>query len=125
MQSVHEPLQAPDEAVAKYASAIADFDRRVTAAMVSTMDTAIGEAVDGWERAGLWQDTVLVFTTGERHSVLSWKLHLAKTRVVCCKDNGGPQPTHNNYPLRGGKFTTVRTCASSAFRAQVCVRHRR
>ena len=74
MQSVHEPLQAPDEAVAKYASAIADFDRRVTAAMVSTMDTAIGEAVDGWERAGLWHDTVLVFTTGERHSVLNWKL---------------------------------------------------
>lgn len=22
-----------------------------------------------------------------------------------CPDNGGPQPTHNNYPLRGGKFT--------------------
>ena len=81
MQSVHEPLQAPDEAVAKYASAIADFDRRVTAAMVSTMDTAIGEAVDGWDRAGLWQDTVLVFTTGTTELVLS---RFDGTRLQSC-----------------------------------------
>lgn len=57
MQSVHEPLQAPDDAVAKYASMIADFDRRVTAAMVTSMDTAIGLAVDGWDKAGMWEDT--------------------------------------------------------------------
>eukprot|EP01043_Picozoa_sp_COSAG02_P005169 COSAG02_NODE_139_length_34376_cov_233.853663_7_plen_221_part_00 len=57
MQSVHEPLQAPDDAVAKYASSIADFDRRVTAAMVTSMDTAIGLAVDGWDKAGMWADT--------------------------------------------------------------------
>ena len=57
MQSVHEPLQAPDDEVAKYASTIADFDRRVTAAMVTSMDTAIGRAVDGWDKAGMWADT--------------------------------------------------------------------
>ena len=56
MQSVHEPLQAPDDEVAKYAF-INDFDRRVTAAMVTSMDTAIGLAVDGWDKAGMWEDT--------------------------------------------------------------------
>jgi len=46
MQSVHEPLQAPDSYVAQYASAIADFDRRVTAAMVTAMDDGIGQCVN-------------------------------------------------------------------------------
>ena len=83
-QSVHEPLQAPLDLIESYAGSIADADRRTTAAMVTAMDTGIGAAVGGWAEAGVWEHTVLIFST----------------------DNGGPLPTHNNYPLRGGKFTT-------------------
>ena len=60
-QSVHEPLQAPQDLVDSYLE-IADYQRRVLAAMVTAMDTSVGRAVAGWERAGLWNDTVLIFT---------------------------------------------------------------
>jgi arylsulfatase A-like enzyme len=64
MQSVHEPLQAPAQYVDAYAQ-IGDERRRTVAAMVTAMDDAIGMAVDGWKKAGLWNDTILVFSTGE------------------------------------------------------------
>ena len=53
-------------------------------------------AVSGWEKAGMMNDSVVVFTT----------------------DNGGPQPTHNNYPLRGGKFTNCKRASESERQTQ-------
>lgn len=31
----------------------------------------------------------------------------------CCTQNGGPLPTGNNFPLKGGKFSNVRVPRSS------------
>lgn len=61
-QSVHEPMQAPQDLVDSYVD-IATYDRRVLAAMVTAMDSGVGRAVDGWKKAGLWDDTVLMWTT--------------------------------------------------------------
>merc|ERR1711998_647839 len=51
--------------------------------MVTTMDEAIASVVSAFKSAGLWEDTVMVFTT----------------------DNGGPLGSANNFPLRGHKAT--------------------
>lgn len=84
----HTPLQAPEEAIARYAQ-IADKKRRVYAAMVSVMDEGIGMIVTALEKNGLRDNTLIFFLS----------------------DNGGPQNREgkgdgngsSNLPFRGGK----------------------
>jgi arylsulfatase B/arylsulfatase I/J len=82
-QSVHAPLQAPESYLQEYKE-VNDTARKKTCAMISAMDDAVAVALAGYKSAGLWDDTVTVFST----------------------DNGGPLGAtgdHNNYPLRSGK----------------------
>ena len=51
--------------------------------MVQALDMAVENVTNSFKKAGLWDDTVLVFTS----------------------DNGGIGPG-NNYPLRGMKTTS-------------------
>ena len=63
LQSVHEPLQVPE----KYSKPYAHFnntDRATYAGMVATMDEAVGRVVDTLKETGLWDETVLIFSTG-------------------------------------------------------------
>ena len=61
-QNVHEPHQAPQSYIDKY-NEVNNTLRRATCAMVTAMDDAVETVVSGYVRAGLWDDTVLVFTT--------------------------------------------------------------
>ena len=59
---------------------IVDYGRRIFAGMVLALDMAVANITKSYKQAGLWQDTVVVFST----------------------DNGGIG-SGNNFPLRGCK----------------------
>jgi arylsulfatase B len=88
-QNIHWPLEAPQSYIDKYANATGgDVTRQMVCAMINFLDDAIGNVTAALARAGLVEDTTIIFSS----------------------DNGGP--THgdegtssNNFPLRGGKNT--------------------
>lgn len=63
-QAPHSPLQAPQGYIDMY-SDIEDEDRRVYSAMMTAMDDAIGTVVTSLKEKGMYDNTLVVFSTGE------------------------------------------------------------
>jgi arylsulfatase A-like enzyme len=88
--NVHTPLQAKQEKIDRYAAMVDDSKKQnnpVYAAMVEHVDDAIGNIVNKLKEKGLYDNTIILFTS----------------------DNGGligrGKQVTNNYPLRSGKGT--------------------
>ena len=91
MFSVHGPWDAKQELVDKYEKMIKPGDRQqsaIYAAMIESMDDAVGSLLDAVDEAGIADETVIIFTSDNGGNMYS-KLD-------------GIFPT-DNYPLRGGK----------------------
>jgi len=81
---VHIPLQAPDSLVKKYENKPKGRqDNPVYAAMIETIDNAVGQVVNLLDSLELLDNTLIVFTS----------------------DNGGYGGATSNYPLRAAKGT--------------------
>ncbi|XP_078681478.1 arylsulfatase B-like isoform X2 [Branchiostoma floridae x Branchiostoma belcheri] len=81
-QAVHAPLQVPDVYVERYKN-FGSISVQKYAAMVTAMDEAVGNVTDALKVTGLWDNTVLIFST----------------------DNGARRGAGSNWPLRGWKNT--------------------
>eukprot|EP00659_Diplonema_papillatum_P009324 gene9324-14455_t len=81
-QNVHNPYEAPPSNIVNINETYPNVTsaRQVYGGMVTALDTAVQQIVELYQEEGLWEDTVMIFTT----------------------DNGGIGPG-NNYPLRGQK----------------------
>lgn len=83
-QSVHGPLEVPQDYIDKYCSHIQNDTRRTRCGMVAALDEGVANITRALQTRGLYNDTLILFTT----------------------DNGGPVPEgSNNWPLRGSKTT--------------------
>jgi arylsulfatase A-like enzyme len=88
-QAVHNPNAVPEEYKTRYNSNVTWNDKRITyAGMLTAADEGIGNVTAALKEYGLWENSLLVFTT----------------------DNGGPTEVcavqgSSNFPLRGGKCT--------------------
>ncbi|RUS71733.1 hypothetical protein EGW08_020498 [Elysia chlorotica] len=79
----HFPLEAPEEYYRDFTN-IANFDRKVFAGMMSTVDEGVKNITDALKSYGLWDNTILIYSS----------------------DNGGePSYGGSNWPLRGTKST--------------------
>eukprot|EP01062_Namystynia_karyoxenos_P003461 TRINITY_DN11238_c0_g1_i1.p1 TRINITY_DN11238_c0_g1~~TRINITY_DN11238_c0_g1_i1.p1 ORF type:complete len:597 (+),score=113.64 TRINITY_DN11238_c0_g1_i1:70-1791(+) len=89
MHAVHQPLEAPQRFIdrwAKYGPPAGRWERQHYLALVGWVDEAVGNATALLKARGMWSSTLLIL-----HS-----------------DNGGPIYQHgtaggNNWPLKGGK----------------------
>ena len=82
----HSPMQAPKELEAQYPRRLnKPFPKKTYAAMVHSLDTAIGKILDSLDAQGLAENTIVLFFS----------------------DNGGMSAFGaSNKPLRGGKLTS-------------------
>lgn len=95
--ALHAPLQAPKKYLDRFPN-IADEKRRTFAAMMSSMDDAIGQVLAKVRALGQEENTLIFFIS----------------------DNGGPtaSTTSSNGPLRGFKMTTFEGGTRVPFIAQ-------
>jgi len=101
-QNAHDPYeQAPAGLVAGYDERM-DVNRRNFSAIVEDLDMAVGKIVGTLQSHGLWNNTILFFTSdngGELPFADQSKCGTGCLTTGCCGGAG------NNHPLRGGKFT--------------------
>lgn len=93
MFSVHAPFDAKAKLIEKYRKSVdpADAQRCPTyAAMIESMDDAVGTLLSTLDRLGLAENTIIVFTSDNGGNMYNWV--------------GNERPT-SNRPLRGGKAT--------------------
>ena len=102
MFSVHAPFDAKEELIKKYRAKIDPKDPQHSptyAAMVESMDDAVGTLMDAVDEAGLTDKTIFIFTSDNGGNMYNGIRETDKDRKPFTVE-----PT-SNRPLRGGKAT--------------------
>jgi arylsulfatase B/arylsulfatase I/J len=70
-QSVHEPLQAPAEYIARFPH-VADASRRIFCGMLAALDDAVHDVTSHMQALSIWDNTLFVFHADVCAIRLSW-----------------------------------------------------
>ena len=100
--SVHSPFNAKPALIEKYKKTVDLKNPQhspIYAAMVESMDDAVGKLLDTIDRLGIADRTVIVFFSDN-----GGNMYDTDQNKHICETPGGTQAT-SNYPLRGGKAT--------------------
>ena len=65
-KNVHRPLQAPDKYMEAFKH-VKDKERRILAAMAYALDEGVKNVTDSLKINGMWDNTVLIFSSGKLH----------------------------------------------------------
>ena len=65
MQAPHPPFEVDQTYRKPYKNIIKHADRKTVAGMISCMDEAIGNVVDALKETGLYDDSVILFSSGK------------------------------------------------------------
>ena len=68
-QTPHTPLQVPQEFEDLYPGE-EDPSRKTTLGMISAMDAAVGELIETLKESGRYENTLIVFTSDVRKSLI-------------------------------------------------------
>jgi arylsulfatase A-like enzyme len=99
--SVHAPFDAKDELVAKYRRKVDPKSPQrnpVYAAMVESLDTAVGRVIATLDELGLAERTIVVFFSD--NGGISWDIDAGRSTRFAADFTAPPT---SNLPLRGGK----------------------
>jgi arylsulfatase A-like enzyme len=91
----HSPFQAPDEYVKRYET-VADEQRRLYSAMVTAMDDSIKHVLDALDKAGMRDNTVIVFQSDNGG---------VRSAMFAGESKVGNNLPADNGPFRDGKGT--------------------
>tara|TARA_B110000881_G_C18429207_1_gene440002 strand:- start:289 stop:678 length:390 start_codon:yes stop_codon:yes gene_type:complete len=64
LQAVHAPVQVPESYEEQYQDIIEDDKRRAYAGMTSCMDEGVQNLTNTLKHRGMWENTVLIFSSG-------------------------------------------------------------
>jgi len=92
-QAVHSPDQVPQSYIDPYNATIPDLKRRTFAGMLSALDEAVGNVTDALDRAGLRENTLILFVADNGGP------------IACADSTCGDATGASNFPLRGGKHS--------------------
>ena len=62
-QAVHHPMEVPEVYTKRYKN-IQEPNRRIYSGMVTCMDEAVANVTRQLKQSGMWDDTILIFSTG-------------------------------------------------------------
>jgi len=98
--AVHTPLEVDEKYSAPYVALVPDRDRQVLGGMISAVDAGVSSIVQRMKIRGLWDSTLVVFTTDNGGPVCLNPSPASQHGEKIHKSCGT-----NNWPLRGSKMT--------------------
>ena len=64
-QAVHYPLQAPEKYIEPFKKLTKDKDRQTMGGMLGCLDEAVGNITQTLKDTGLYDNTIIIFSTGK------------------------------------------------------------
>ena len=82
LHNTHAPLEAPRRFLDLYPRFANDTRKQALSAMVSVVDEAVANVTDALRRTGMWETTLLIWTTDNGSPIQVWLFTLYYTHYL-------------------------------------------